>query len=82
MSVSTHLYVNKRHYIEHSAEEILHNATNRSEGDDRGTTHYFGIGLWVSNKLRQRFAWNDITLGQAWAGLIEEAARRYVEGGG
>lgn len=32
--------------------------------------------------LRERLAWDDITLDLAWAGLIEEAARRYVEGGG
>ena len=35
-----------------------------------------------SNKLRERFGWDDVTLDQAWAGLIEEAARRYVEGAG
>ena len=60
--------------VEHSPKEILHNADNRSEGDDWGTTHYFGIGIWVRNKLRERFAWDDVTLDQAWAGLIEEAA--------
>ena len=45
-------------------------------------THHFGVGMWVSNKLREQFAWDDITLDQVWAGLIEEAARRYVEGWG
>ena len=36
----------------------------------------------VRNKLRERFVWDDVTLDQAWVGLIEDAARRYVEGGG
>ena len=37
-------------------------------------------GVWVRNKLRERFAWDDVTLDQVWAGLIDGAARRYVEG--
>ena len=41
----------------------------------------FGL-LGPIRLLRERFDWDDITLDQAWAGLIEEAARRYVEGGG
>ena len=44
--------------------------------------HYFGLGLSVRNKLWERFAWDDVTLDQAWADLIKEAARRYVEGEG
>jgi hypothetical protein len=59
---------------------LLHNATNRSEGDVWSATHHFDVGIWVRNKLRQRFTWDDITLDQAWSELIEEAARRYVEG--
>ena len=35
----------------------------------------------MRNKLRELFARDDITLDQEWAGLIEEAARRQVEGG-
>jgi hypothetical protein len=45
-------------------------------------THHFEVGLWVRNKLRERFDWDDVTLDQAWAGLIEEAARRYAADGG
>ena len=41
----------------------------------------FGL-LGPIRLLRERFDWDDVTLDQAWAGLIEEAARRYVEGGG
>ena len=52
-------------------------ATNRSEGDDWSVTHHFGVGIWVRNKLRERFVWDDVTLDQEWAGLIEQAARRY-----
>jgi hypothetical protein len=70
------------HLDDHSPEEILHNAYNRSEGDAWSATHYFGVGLWVRNKLRQRFAWDDLTLGQAWAGLIEETVKRNMEGEG
>ena len=66
--------------IEQSTEEILHNAYNRSEGDAWITMHHFGLGIWVRNKLRERFDWDDVTLDQEWAGLIQEAARRYVEG--
>jgi hypothetical protein len=44
--------------------------------------HHFGVGIWVRNKLRERFDWDDVTLDQAWAGLIGEAARGYVEGEG
>ena len=62
-------------------KNLLHSATNRFEGDGWNTTHLFDIGLWVRNKLRERFDWDDITLDQAWAGFIEEAARRYAEGG-
>ena len=68
--------------IEHSPEEILYNAYNRSEGDEWSMTHCFGVGLCVRNKLREQFTWDDVTLDQAWARSIEEAARRYVEGGG
>jgi hypothetical protein len=68
--------------VKHSPKEILHNATNRSEGDGWIVTHHFGVGLWVRNKLRQRFAWDDLTLGQAWAGLIEETVKRNMEGEG
>jgi hypothetical protein len=45
-------------------------------------THHFGLGLWVRNKVRERFDWDDITLDQEWGGLIEEAACWYVAGGG
>ena len=51
--------------IEYRPEDILHNATNRSEGDDWGATHYFGVGISVRNKLRERFVWGEITLDQA-----------------
>ena len=40
----------------------------------------YSVEMWVRNKLRERFAWDDITLDHEWAGLIEEVARRYVEG--
>jgi hypothetical protein len=72
---------NFSHRFEHSSEEILHKATNRSEGDAWSKTHHFELKLWVRNKLRERFAREDVTLEQAWAWLIDEAARRYVEGG-
>ena len=62
-------------------KNLLHNAYHRSEGDAWPTTRHFDPGLWVRNKLRERFAWDDLTLGQAWASLLEEAARRYVAGG-
>ena len=70
------------HLIEQGTEKILRNADNRSEGDVWVTTHHFGIGIWVRNELRERFDSDDVTLHQAWDGLIHEAARRYVEGAG
>ena len=74
----THLTSEQReaaiaYLVEQGTEEILHNAYNRSVGDDWSATHYFSLGIWVRNKLRERFAWDDLTLDQAWAGLIEEA---------
>jgi hypothetical protein len=45
--------------------------------------HHFGLGLQVRNTLREGdFTWDDITLDGEWAGLIREAARRYVESTG
>lgn len=48
------------------------------EGTGWPALQHFGLGMWVRNRLRERFAWDDVTLDREWSSLIEAAARRAV----